>query len=100
MGAPVGNQNAVKGRRWSKSIERALEAWPNRAISLESNKGLDEAAYQFVNRLMQENDISFFRELGDRMDGKPAQSIGGDPDLPPVALNLAVSYADPASSQG
>lgn len=84
-GAPIGNQNAAKGRRWSKAIERALEAWPDRAPSLSVNRGVDEAAFEFVSELMAKKDLGFFRELGDRLDGKPAQAvIGGDDDDPPV----------------
>ena len=27
MGAPLGNQNAVKGKRWTQAIERAIDAF-------------------------------------------------------------------------
>ena len=78
MGAPFGNQNGKKGRRWANAVERAVNAWPARAIGLDVNKGIDEAAYEFVSKMMSEKDIAFFREFGDRLDGKPAQAIIGD----------------------
>lgn len=81
-GAPQGNQNAKKGRRWANAVERAVEAYPNKAVSLESNKGIDAAAYEFVHTMMVDKDIGFFKEFGDRLDGKPAQAIIGDPDNP------------------
>lgn len=84
MGAPLGNQNAVKGKRWSQAIERALVAYPAKPVSLESNRGIDEAAFEFVAKLMADKDIGFFRELGDRLDGKPAQAIIGDSGADPI----------------
>lgn len=83
-GAPKGNTNAAKGRRWAHAIERALEAYPKRAISLSVNQGMDNAAYEYVHKLMLEKDIAFFRELGDRIDGKAAQQVQltGDEENP------------------
>jgi len=92
MAAPLGNQNAVKGRRWSKAIERAVEAWPDKAVSLESNKGIDAAAYEFVSELMGKKDLGFFREFGDRLDGKAAQqlTLSGDADAPLQVQNIGL----------
>jgi hypothetical protein len=85
MAAPLGNQNAAKGRRWANAVERAMNAWPEKPVSLEINKGLDEAAFEFVKQMMLDKDLGFFREFGDRIDGKPAQAIiGGGEDDPPL----------------
>lgn len=87
MPAPYGNQNARKAKIWRNAIDRALAAWPERCVSLEVNKGLDEAAYLFVNELMTKKDLGFFKEFGDRIDGKPAQAIiGGDEDDPAIRI--------------
>jgi hypothetical protein len=99
MAAPLGNQNAVKGRRWSKAIERAVDAWPERAISLEINKGLDKMAYEFVARMVETKDIAFYREFGDRIDGKAPQAIVGDDELPPVIRGV-VTLVKPDEPQG
>lgn len=96
MAAPLGNQNAVKGRRWAKAIERAVDAWPERAISLEINKGIDNMAYAFVAKMVAENDIAFFREFGDRIDGKPKQAIvGGDEEDLPVQIAARITLKKP-----
>lgn len=88
-GAPEGNQNAAKGRAWRDAINRALRYYPERGVSLEVNKGIDEAAYKFVNNMMTKEDLGFFKEFGDRIDGKPAQAItGGDDDDQPLKVNL------------
>lgn len=81
MGAPSGNQNAARAKMWRSAIERALEARGagDRLAALNSlaSKLLDRA---------EEGDLGALRELGDRLDGKPAQSVtvAGDPDNPLV----------------
>ena len=88
MGAPFGNQNAAKGKRWSAAIERALERKANGQPRPEDVsdliRGLDLAAEKFVNGIFDDADLGYFKELGDRMDGKAAQSVdlSGDPDRP------------------
>jgi len=76
MGAPIGNQNASRARKWRDAIDRVLAAWPSKPETpLRSERGLHEAAYLFVNKMMAEQDLGFFKEFGDRMDGKPAQAV-------------------------
>jgi hypothetical protein len=76
-GAPVGNQNAVKAKRWSQAIDRALEK-RSKAAGIEA---LDELAEKLLQRA-EEGDLTALKELGDRMEGKPAQIIAGDPENP------------------
>ncbi len=78
MAAPLGNQNAKKAKRWANAVERAMDAYPERPVSLSVNKGLDAAAFEFVSLMMTKQDLGFFKEFGDRYDGKPAQAIIGD----------------------
>jgi hypothetical protein len=88
MAAPLGNQNAVKGKRWRHAINRAIDAWPDRAVSLESNRGIDNLAYEFVAKMYETKDLGFFKEYGDREDGKPAQALihTGDEEGGPVRV--------------
>jgi hypothetical protein len=81
MGAPVGNQNAAKAKLWNAAIQRAIERLGS-GKELDPNddrsdfvKGLDRMADEFVKR--QDDGLPFFKELGDRLDGKPAQAITG-----------------------
>lgn len=87
MAAPLGNQNAAKAKRWEAAILRAIEAWPEKPDSTDCSKliiGLNEAAHQFVKGVYERGDLGFFKEFGDRMDGKSAQSVtlSGDEDNP------------------
>lgn len=77
-GAQPGNNNAAKGKRWRDAIEHCAECWPNPPDTencLPNLRGLRIAAYAFVKKMIEENDIAFFREFGDRIDGKAHQSI-------------------------
>ncbi len=81
-GAPLGNQNAARGRRWRAAIERALERKangkpPETEVS-DLIKGLDMAADAFITQLFATKDVALFKELGDRLDGKAPQAITGE----------------------
>ena len=93
MGAPLGNDNAAKGKEWRNAIRRAL-AHKHGSVQ----DGLLAIARQLVDKA-EEGDMTAIRELGDREDGKPAQAIGGSDDLPPIAQNLTVHLVKAAQSE-
>lgn len=75
-GAPLGNRNAANAKRWSAAIERAIERYPTKSTPDGKNElmiGLDAAADTFVQQMMEAKDLGFFREFGDRLDGKSVQ---------------------------
>lgn len=74
MAAPIGNQNAVKAKQWQKALERAL-ARAGTEGTIES--GLAPIADTVV-KLARAGDKDAWREIGDRLDGKPAQAITGE----------------------
>jgi hypothetical protein len=75
-GAPVGNQNAARAKQWRLAIDRALD---KRGSS--RAEALDLLAEKLLLNCEQ-GDMTALKELGDRLDGKPAQTIAGDPDNP------------------
>lgn len=79
MGAPVGNQNAAKAKVWSAAINRALE----KRGGGDRLKALDELAEKLLGAC-DSGDLPALKELGDRLDGKPAQSValGNEGDEP------------------
>lgn len=84
-GAPEGNQNAAKAKRWTAAIERVLEAWPSMPTPEGKSGliiGLEMMAYEFVKRGIEKGDMAFFKEFGDRIEGKVATIIGGDAEHP------------------
>ena len=82
MGRPVGSTN---DRTWRSALVRAV----NRRTGGKGNpKKLDMIADKCADQAMNGESWAV-REVGDRLDGKPAQAIAikGDPDSP-VVFNL------------
>ena len=87
-GAPLGNQNAVKGARWRAAIDRALE----RRCRADGQEEIDRLADVFLTTIEEMTagtekrgpSIAGFAELADRLDGRAPQSVtlAGDPDAP------------------
>ena len=73
MGAPLGNQNAAKSRAFYGALSRA--------IAQDDGKRLRQAAESLLN-LAAEGEAWAVRELADRLDGKPTQTIAGDAENP------------------
>ncbi len=78
-GAPEGNDNAHKGAQWKQAIKRALAHKSGKTY----REGLDLVATKFIEAAEQ-GDAWAIKDLADRIDGKPAQSldIGGELNIP------------------
>ena len=97
MAAPLGNQNAVKAKRWQQAIDRALE----RRSKSDAIAELDRLADVFLDTVeamtvptdKRGPSIAGFTDLADRLDGKPAQQLQhtGADDGP---LVVQISSAD------
>lgn len=71
-GAPEGNKNATKNRPWAEAINRALLSEDGKKLRALADKIIDKAL---------EGDVQALKEVGDRMDGKPAQALEHSGDL-------------------
>ena len=96
MAAPIGNDNKVKNKPWADAIARAL------ARKAEGNKegGLNLVADQLVTAAIN-GDQWAIKEIGDRSDGKAAQSVtvAGDSEAPLVhKIVREVVYPKPADA--
>jgi hypothetical protein len=100
-GAPVGNQNAKTAKRWQSAITRALaRAADGKGVEA----GLDTLADKLVG-LAAAGEQWAIREVGDRLDGKPAQALihQGDEDGGPVKverIERVIRRADVANRNG
>ena len=65
-GAPIGNNNAGKNKAWRDTLDRA--------IAQDDGKRLRAAAEKLLD-LAEAGEAWAVKELGDRLDGKPAQAI-------------------------
>lgn len=73
VGAPEGNQNAVKAKRWQQAIDRALA----KRCKGDGIKALDELAEKYLDAVAngEKDFVPGFVSLADRLDGKPAQQL-------------------------
>jgi hypothetical protein len=70
-GAPKGNTNARKeNRMWADAIRKTIV----------QGKRLDALAEKLVSMAV-DGDMQALKEIGDRLDGKPSQSIDANIDL-------------------
>jgi hypothetical protein len=102
MGAPLGNQNAAKAKRWEAAIERALERRANgKPLPDDVSdliRGIDAAADEFVGQMFATKDLGYFKEFGDRLDGKAKQQteVSG-PDGAPIPMKTVVNFVSGGS---
>ncbi|MDH3981298.1 MAG: hypothetical protein OES84_00180 [Kiritimatiellaceae bacterium] len=69
-GAPAGNSNAAKGKRWLNAINKALEE----RTKTEQQDALVKLAKELLKKC-DSGDLAALQELGNRLDGKPNQSV-------------------------
>lgn len=69
-GAPKGNQNAAKAKIWSDAVRKAV---------IQGNN-LNKLAQALVDKAC-DGDIAALREIGDRLEGKPVQSVEQNTNL-------------------
>jgi hypothetical protein len=83
MGAPFGNQNAAKAKKWTAAIERALARRAGKAFA----EALDDLADKFIAAVENgdKDALPGFKEFGDRIEGRTVQptEVSG-PDGSPI----------------
>lgn len=94
MAAPIGNQNAKKAKIWHGAITRAL-ARISKGKGFDA--GLDTLADKLVSQAVAGEQWAMI-EIGNRLDGKPAQIVIGDEDDPIRAIiRIERTIVDPKS---
>lgn len=91
-GAPAGNNNAGKAKRWREALNKALIRYTNAhveqnaALQCQAGEALDKIAMNVVHRAVY-GDLECTEEIANRLDGRPAQAItGGEDDDNPLRL--------------
>lgn len=94
MGAPIGNKNAAKAKVWHGAIVRALER--RTAARADGKLEIDVLAEKLLDAIGT-GDLPALKELGDRLDGKPAQMLihNGDEDGGPVQVEGRIKLVKP-----
>lgn len=90
MGAPLGNTNAKSAKRWADALNRALA---RAAEGKGFEAGLDKVADTVVAHAIAGSKEAW-QEIGNRQDGKPAQSLEIDANVN-GSLTLTIASTDP-----
>lgn len=92
-GAPIGNQNAKKTKPWADALRRALARRGNGDLRV----GIDKLAEKLLEDCEKGN-LTALQELGNRLDGKPAQAITGE-DGGPIELDTRINASGLTTDQ-
>lgn len=94
-GAPEGNTNAASGTEWRETIRRVMLKYEKGDVK--RRNAMDKVAEALIEKALG-GDMQAIKELGDRYDGKPAQSLTvGTPDgkpLFPTDFNVNVIHPE------
>lgn len=97
MSAPIPATRRKSDKVWRDALIRALARRSEQGGFV---AGLDAVADQVV-AAASEGDKDAWKEIGDRLDGKPKQqtelTAGDDADGNPIPLGLNVNFVKPAS---
>ena len=78
MAAPKGNTNASTGKEGRQALEMALEHYPDLPDVIGRVRTLIMLWQPILQRALEEGDLQAMKEINDRLDGRPAQSITSD----------------------
>ena len=81
-GAPLGNNNAGKNKKWAQAIDKALKQYNDGEVK--AGFALDAIAKKLVKQAIEGDANDFkeaFKEIGDRIDGKAQASLELSGDL-------------------
>lgn len=82
-GAPQGNRNGAKGKDWQDALRKAMIQYESKERGVEQGQALYRIATKVVEQAIDGDPVAW-QEIGNRLDGKPAQSVqlSGDEDKP------------------
>jgi hypothetical protein len=74
MAAPKGNANAARGKVWREALDKAVKQYVNKEAGIERGQALFKIATRVVEQALDGN-TNAITEIGNRLDGKPHQSM-------------------------
>jgi len=94
MPAPIGNDNARKGKESTRALEQALSELSGGAQEAEQIERFTFLKEYWKGLLVSgaaENDLAVMKEISDRLEGRPAQAVNlGGQDDNPIGVNHVI----------
>ncbi len=89
-GGQLGNSNGARGKVWRDALDKAVKQYTNKEDKIERGQALFRIATGVVEQALDGN-VAAIQELGNRLDGKPHQSmdIGVHDSMPLEEMNDA-----------
>lgn len=91
-GAPLGNQNGVKGKTWRDALHKALIRFATEDGAVKAGQALEKIAEKVVLGALA-GDKDCIAEIGNRLDGKPAQTIDANFDAGAGLLAVLTGFS-------
>ncbi len=91
MPGTIGNQNARRAKELRDALNYVLNNFENSAVK--KGQALRAIGRKLVEMALAGN-LAAIKEIGDRIDGKPAQEIMGE-DGGPLQAAITVSFRNP-----
>lgn len=76
-GAPLGNDNAAKNKPWAEALRKALVQYQTKDVK--RGEAIAKLAERVVTDALAGNKEAW-QEIGNRLDGKPHQTIAAEVD--------------------
>jgi hypothetical protein len=101
-GGQPGNNNAGKNKEGLRALEMALEHYPDVPEVIGKIKTLILMWKPIIEKAMDEGDLAAMKEINDRLDGRPAQSVmlSGDEDNPVAVTQVERIIVKPSNPNG
>lgn len=93
LAAPFGNQNAKNGKLWENALKRAIA----RRAKGDLEHGLDTLADKVIEAVTQGEQWAAL-EVGNRLDGKPSQTVEATVDVGNGLLAVLAGLGKSANS--
>ena len=86
-GAPVGSYNRRRGIAWRTALSEALDTYVSDVRNIKAGQALDKIARIVVEKAL-DGDKDAIWEIGNRLDGKPHQSVShsGEDGSAPIQI--------------
>jgi len=91
-GGQFGNRNSAKGQLWSDAVRKAVNA----KDPISGKKQLNRIATKVVEMALH-GDIHAIHEIGNRLDGKPHQSVAVEGEFTHELTKIECVIVDPGA---